>query len=412
MSAPAPSSLVVGLFVLGGFALVISGVVMFGASRLFEARIPAETYLDESITGLSVGSSVKFRGVAIGEVDQISFVPSVYPVASDDPRYADAARLILVRLGLDPDKLRGPLPPDGDRRRVFARMIASGLRVRLASTGLTGVPYIEMSYLDPEAYPAREIWWEPAVQHIPSAASAITRLQASAEGVIEEIEEAEIAALITDADSLIREITSLVETVNLVLGDLRGPDGRARLATAVDDGLAMIANLRAATAGVRTVTDQVAAAAADDALAAGVADALAVIGSLRRVAGDVATASAELPALVERLGAAAASVEQVSGALAAVDRDAVGRIVRDASATAASLRGGVAGLPAAVERTNRTLRRVNEIVLTSQADIAIMLENLVEIASNLRQITANAAVYPSQIPFGAPPPPVTYPERD
>ena len=61
----------IGIFVILALALVVAAVVVFGAGLLAQDKMYFETYFDESITGLSVGSPVEFRGVRIGQVETI-----------------------------------------------------------------------------------------------------------------------------------------------------------------------------------------------------------------------------------------------------------------------------------------------------------------------------------------------------
>jgi phospholipid/cholesterol/gamma-HCH transport system substrate-binding protein len=65
----------VGLFMTGGIALAIMAIIWLGMSRIFERGSNFAVYFDESVQGLSVDSPVKYRGVAIGRVEQIRVAP-------------------------------------------------------------------------------------------------------------------------------------------------------------------------------------------------------------------------------------------------------------------------------------------------------------------------------------------------
>ena len=64
----------IGLFVISSIFIVSVFIIILGAGNLFQKNLILETYFDESIQGLDVGSIVKFRGVKIGTVKEITFV--------------------------------------------------------------------------------------------------------------------------------------------------------------------------------------------------------------------------------------------------------------------------------------------------------------------------------------------------
>jgi paraquat-inducible protein B len=62
----------VGAFVVGGIALSLAAIVLFGKFDLFNPSIKAAIVFKDSINGLSVGAPVTFRGVRVGAVQSIS----------------------------------------------------------------------------------------------------------------------------------------------------------------------------------------------------------------------------------------------------------------------------------------------------------------------------------------------------
>lgn len=64
----------VGAFVLGGIGLFALGLVLLAGSRLFSNDLEYVLYFDGSVSGLSIGAPVVFRGVPMGSVTQISLV--------------------------------------------------------------------------------------------------------------------------------------------------------------------------------------------------------------------------------------------------------------------------------------------------------------------------------------------------
>lgn len=65
----------VGLFMATGIGIAVVAIIWLGMSRIFEKGSHYAVYFDESVQGLSVDSPVKYRGVAIGRVEQIRVAP-------------------------------------------------------------------------------------------------------------------------------------------------------------------------------------------------------------------------------------------------------------------------------------------------------------------------------------------------
>ena len=68
----------IGSFVIVGLVLLIMAIIIFGSVKIFQKIIYIETYFNESVQGLSVGSPVKYRGMEIGYVKAIDFANSIY----------------------------------------------------------------------------------------------------------------------------------------------------------------------------------------------------------------------------------------------------------------------------------------------------------------------------------------------
>src|SRR5918995_7514855 len=194
----------IGLFVISAILIGISGVIALGVGSIFHRKNLAETYIEESVQGLDVGSPVKFRGVLIGKVEQITLT---------SVEYATRRRYVLVRFDISPNIFGFPV---GNRsNQALQDELKYGFRVRLAAQGLTGVAYIEADYLDPERNPPLEIDWQPKHPYIPSARSRITQLSESVERILHNVEEINIPQLTASVEKSLSAMTKLAETANL-----------------------------------------------------------------------------------------------------------------------------------------------------------------------------------------------------
>jgi phospholipid/cholesterol/gamma-HCH transport system substrate-binding protein len=103
----------IGLFVTVGSLIGVVLIVWLGASKYFETGLIYATYFDESVQGLQMDSSVKYRGVDVGRVLKIGVAPD--------------NRLVEVVMKID-----------------FSGGAESDLLAQLKSVGITGIVFIEL----------------------------------------------------------------------------------------------------------------------------------------------------------------------------------------------------------------------------------------------------------------------------
>jgi paraquat-inducible protein B len=132
----------VGAFVLGGIVLALGATVFFGKFNIFNPATKAAVVFHDSIAGLSVGSSVTFRGVPIGAVETIAI--------QFDPRTSTA--LIPVTVQIEPGQAKVG-QPTGSEPINLADLIRRGLRAELnVQSFVTGQLQIDLDF-DPESAP-------------------------------------------------------------------------------------------------------------------------------------------------------------------------------------------------------------------------------------------------------------------
>lgn len=345
----------VGIFVIVAIVLLVTGVVVLGAGAIFRRSIPAETYLNESVQGLDVGSPVKIQGVQIGSVKEITFVANEYPEALKDGIDPQVRRLIMVKLALNPSSF-GSF--SGEVEDTVKALIANGLRIRLASQGLTGTAYLECEFLSSGRFPPMTLAWEPRSLYIPSAPSTISRLTSSAEEVFNNLKQTDVAKLINDA--------------TLLIGELRGTVADVRSLVDPNTTGGMRGDVQETLKEIRTLTQD----SSKD---------------IRQILADFRDSSARLAAITREVqdGLAGGTLKRTTQNVEGMSKD---------------LRAVAASLPDTLESLNRTLKRLDSMVVSGQRDLAPTLDNLSSISENLKILTENAKRYPSQVLFGNPPP--------
>jgi ABC-type transporter Mla subunit MlaD len=200
----------IGIFVLGSLMILLFFIFLLGASVLFEKRILLETYFDESVHGLEVGSIVKYRGVSVGSIKSISFVHDEYLLALNSPDF-NKGRYVLITMSLqDIFKVN-----EKDLKIVLRQMIEEGLRVKITSQGLTGTSYLEINYVDSLSNPIMTYAWTPKNLVIPSSQSTFTRIGASIDDLIQKLDRANIDKFILNLDRLITTVDKAVNDAQI-----------------------------------------------------------------------------------------------------------------------------------------------------------------------------------------------------
>ena len=340
-----------GLFIIAAVAAFVAIVLALSAGQLFKRTVTMETYFNESVQGLDVGSAVKFRGVQLGRVTSVGFTSTKYQ--QDLPPH-QRKQYVLVETEVQPELVgaRGERQPER-----LQDMIAAGLRVRLAPVGITGTAYLEIDYVEPRTNPLLEIAWTPEYFYIPSAPSTYNRIISGAQNFLAKLSE-------TDIDGFMTDIQVLVRTANDKLGEL--PVGALAY-----DASATLKEIRQLAAQVNKIASSP----------------------------DVTNALHELAAAGTRLREVLSNPAWVNAPTQAAEAFARVREVAEDK-----------NLKDSLVRLDRILTRLDNLTAGSDADVATALYNLRRVTENLRDLTETAKRYPASI-FSEPPAPALVPAR-
>jgi paraquat-inducible protein B len=157
---------VVGAFVLAGIMLALAAVVMFGHFSPFNPSVQAAVVFQDSISGLSVGAPVTFRGVRVGAVDSI--------IIEFDPKTKVA--YIPVVVTLKPDQAPGGRRGEADIPNL-SELLARGLRAELkVQSFVTGQSQIDLDF-----DPASQAVMHPGITSLPEIPVRQSSLQRAAQ---------------------------------------------------------------------------------------------------------------------------------------------------------------------------------------------------------------------------------------
>jgi phospholipid/cholesterol/gamma-HCH transport system substrate-binding protein/paraquat-inducible protein B len=320
-----------GIFVLGSAAILAAGIVVLGAGSLLEKKYRVESYVDESVQGLDVGAPVKYRGVRVGELEKVDFVTRSYGVEDGRIRLTMAFRRDAT------PKTDGESPDETVRR-----LTEKGMRVRLASAGLTGGVYLELDMMNPKENPIPEIAWTPQYPYMPSVQSTGTKLTGHVETILEHIEKMRLDQISEKVVALLESLDGVMKKVDPAVSDVKAAAGDA-------DGL---------------------------------------IKDLRRVVNE--DVGKELRSLI-------VTTRDV------MEKE-VGPAVKSARATADRLPATFEKIDGTLDRIGSTLRRVDRTLAEEGGSMDEALDNLRVATGDLRDLMGQVKRYPTQALFGEAPP--------
>lgn len=231
-----PSQFKIGLFVIVGTAILVSGLFLFGIRNAIEPTQKFETYITGRVEGLSVGSPLKLRGVTVGRVDEIGFSWKLYQDA--DPH------CVVVRCEFE--QRFSPVAEKDFESQVHV-LTTNGLRAVVQAQGITGTSIVSLEELDPAKYPPLEVPWHPKYPYIPSAPSqfgqilqsidrtlahlasldlsktldAVNRTLDAADVTIEKYGQFDVAGISSKVDTLSTDATTAVREVERLVKEMR-----------------------------------------------------------------------------------------------------------------------------------------------------------------------------------------------
>nr|WP_319494101.1 MlaD family protein [uncultured Desulfobacter sp.] len=200
-----------GLFVILAFALTAAMLIAFGAGQFLKTETLAETYFNESVQGLNVGSEVKYKGVKIGAVKSITTPTKVYDIASN---------YVLVTFSLSEDCYVGQTGESPKER--MKKAVDDGLSIFLSFNGLTGSAYLETDYKKNEP-DELEIPWTPENLYVPSRPSNIKQVSDAITRAMETLGSMDFKEMKQDFSALLKSlnITKVTDQAESLLKELR-----------------------------------------------------------------------------------------------------------------------------------------------------------------------------------------------
>ena len=203
---------VIGGFLVGAVVLAAVGITVFGSGKFFQKRLTCVMYFSGSITGLSVGSPVEFRGVKAGQVTKISAVLDPKTLSITIPVYVEIDPTSLVVSG--GENARSVL----SNHKLYQPLVEKGLKAQLdIESFITRQLYISLDFYPDK--PMRLLGLDrryPEIPTIPSLQEEIVetlqklpkKIIAVADGMERLVNSPAAQDSLRDLDELIRSIST------------------------------------------------------------------------------------------------------------------------------------------------------------------------------------------------------------
>ncbi len=351
---------------------------------------------DNNFSGLSVGAPVLLDGVNVGEVVNLNGIV-------DEEQFGDTNVRLSVSMALRTSKL-GLAEATAESALAFlSERVDGGLRARLASASiLTGGLRIEL--LDvPDVAPASiDLDGDPFAV-IPVAEAEISDVSATAEGVMERINNLPIEELLEAATRFLTSATELAssEDLNAIPGEVRGLVADVRAVAGADEVKALPAQAAALLTDLQALSNDLQGIAQDIETAGLVDRVVAAVDAASVAATDLGDSVEGVPDLITRLSNVAekadslelqALIDEVSDTVTAA-RDLLSD--EDTKGLPGSLNTSLAELEAALKelREGGAVNNLNETLASANSASAAVEEaaaDLPEIVSRLEQVAAQA----------------------
>ncbi|HSE88245.1 MAG TPA: MlaD family protein [Candidatus Binatia bacterium] len=340
-----------GLFVLVTLALLAAILFILGGRSLFQPTFTFETYFNESVAGLEIGASVKYRGVPLGQVTEILTAGALYqenlPLGQRKP-------YIVVRA-----KVSGTSAAQTKLMQTEIREhVAQGLRVQTQLAGITGQQYLALDYLNPKTYPPLEFDWTPKYPYVPSAPSLTGEIITNAQSFIASLNQADVKDLGQNLNKLIVNLNEKLDKVPL-----------AEIST----------ELKGALKSAHQTIDRV----------------------------DRVIAGAPIDETVQKLASASARLDKL------LADPGLQQTVDNAAAFTERLRkiGESGELDRVVRNIDETIQRLDGMLGDNQYDVRTILQDLRVTVDNLRTFSESIKRYPAGALVGGPPEKVVLPKE-
>ena len=202
------SPTVVGLFVLGAFALAVIALLAFGGVSFFSQPQRFKIYFKESTHGLDRGSPVNLAGVNIGRVVDLN--------VRYDEKTNDSVVGVVCEFSRNIITDSQGAPVDVSDRAELQRLVNKGLRAQLSPQSLaTGLLFVELDFMNPREFPPEAAPADGKYVVIPAVPSAISEFQQNLTEILNDIKKIDFAGIGAEVKQLLADAHRQLDGVDV-----------------------------------------------------------------------------------------------------------------------------------------------------------------------------------------------------
>lgn len=183
----------------------------------FEERIPFVIEFDGSVRGLRVGAPVEIRGIRVGSVERVDFVPELARGRAPIRVFINVEpQRVAATLGVKPNEASDD---DGFEQQyaTAAEAVGQGLRAQLRTGNiLTGELFVDIDFF-PDAPPAT-LETVDGVPRIPAVPTELEALTATVSGVLDRLAALPLEGLGQQVERIATRIEALVSSPAVTAG--------------------------------------------------------------------------------------------------------------------------------------------------------------------------------------------------
>ena len=196
----------IGMFVMAASIIAVAAVMVFGAAKFFSRTENFISFFSESVNGLDVGASLKYKGVKIGKVEGI-FISSSKNIKESS---------VSVVYSIDIDQLRRKTGTDfKDYSDWMDEQIAEGLRAKLNYQSIvTGMLYIELDFIADKGEKYDLKYGGTRFKEIPAAKSGLSELAKGFEKTMADVAKIDFAGIGQNVHSAIVKVNEKLDAID------------------------------------------------------------------------------------------------------------------------------------------------------------------------------------------------------